>query len=304
MDIHYRTHKNIRRIPKPLVALAQKSMIMDENIEDIIEQCFTGEDLIIHPFSFYTKYTMNQKWLMMTKKDVYVLPTEELCDFLDKIIGEKSAIEIGAGKGYLGRELGIHITDSYAKRYPYPMQKDKESGLSTIVYPKDVEKIDAIMSVKKYHPHTVLSSFLVSERSYPDGKKFGVKNKELLKMCKRYIHIGNLDLHGDDPILNIPHTEIEFPYLITKKMNPNTDRIFIWGNDMLDEFEKDNKLKHFQVIYEVENHKKYATDFTSSDVPIDRLHEYAKYWIMLDIKKNFNEERVFIPDNTFEIQEI
>lgn len=304
MDIHYRAHKNIRRIPKPLDSLAQKSIIVDENIEDIIEQCFAGEEIIIHPFFFYSKYTMNQKWLMMTEKDVYMLLTEELCDFLDKIIGEKSAIEIGAGKGYLGRELGIHITDSYAKRYTYPMQRDQELGISTIVYPKDVEKLDAIKSVTKYHPHTVLSSFLVSERSYPDGKKYGVNKKELLKMCKRYIHIGNLDLHGDDPILNILHTEIEFPYLITKKMNPDTDRIFIWGNDMLDEFEKDNKLKHYQVSYEEENYGKYTTEFTSSDVPMDRLYQYAKYWVMLDVKKNFKEEKVFILENTLEIKEI
>lgn len=179
MDIHYRINRNVVRTPKPLDASKQKSLIKDEDCRELMQQCFVGNELIIHPHVFYTHYSKNQIWLMMTEMDVYVLPTEELFSFLDSLIGEKSAIEVGAGKGYLGRELNIPTTDSYAKRYPYPMKRDKDMGIPTIVYPKDVEKLDAIKSIKKYRPHTVVSSFLVSE------KKISRWN-EIWSKCQRY----------------------------------------------------------------------------------------------------------------------
>lgn len=134
--------------------------------------------------------------------------------------------------------------------------------------------------------------------------KYGVNVRDILKICKRYIHIGNLDMHSDDPEFKFAHTEIEFPYLITKKMNPYTDRIFIWGDDGMDEFEKNNGLKHFKVSYEVEGHGMYTTEFVASDISAEKLFEYGYYWMKLDVEEKFKGIKVVIPENTFKIQKI
>src|SRR5579862_6244328 len=42
----------------------------------------------------------------------YGIPTVELIEFLKKEIGDRDAIEIGAGCGDLGYHLGIRMTDS------------------------------------------------------------------------------------------------------------------------------------------------------------------------------------------------
>ena len=289
MDIHYRIHKKVKMKPSPLDPVKQRGQIMDEDVHEITNKCIIDEDLIIHPFAFYEQNTKNQILLMMKQQDVYVLPTEELFDFLDGVIDDQFAIEIGAGKGYLGRELDIPITDSYAKRDPFPMRMDKRMGVPTITYPSDVEKLDAISSVRKYNPHTVIASFLVHEKTYTDGsKKFGVDGVKLLKACKRYIHIGNLDLHCDNPILNIPHIEIEFPYLITTRMSPLTDRIFIWGEDGMDAFAKKYDLKQYMVRYEVENRGFFDLDFVSSK---NNISERAKYWMRIDQYLRFKNEK-------------
>lgn len=304
MNIHYRIHKKVANKPLSLDPTKECGMMRYEDIQEITEKCFSNEELIIHPFKFYMQYSQNQIRLMMERQDIYMLPTEELCDFLDKVIADRSAIEIGAGKGYLGRELGITVTDSFAKRDSYPMKIDKMMGIPTIVYPDYVENLDAIQSVKKYKPHTVIASYLVHEQIYKDrSKTFGVDGKKLLNMCKRYIHIGNLDLHCSDPIMNIPHTEIEFPYLITKNMNPYTDRIFIWGNDGLNDFEKNNGLKHYKLSYEIVGDKKYSTEFVAPEASTN-LSEYGNYWMNLDIKKQFTGRNVNVQNESFTIEEL
>jgi len=285
MDIHYRIHKGVTRKLQPLDPQKQSCAMYVEDICNFVDKCFDKDDLIIHPLAFYRQYTRNQIQLMMKKKDIYVLPTEELCAFLDELISDKSAIEIGAGKGYLGRELSIPITDSYAKRDPYPMMMDRICGVPTITYPPDVEKLDAISSVRKYRPHTVIASFLVHEQTYKDGsKKFGLDGKKLLHLCKRYIHIGNLGIHCNNPILTIPHTEIEFPYLITNIMSPLTDRIFIWGQDGMSDFEKNSSIEKYIVRYEAKDKGIFEIDFMSSN---NNIENRARYWIEVDLHTRF-----------------
>src|SRR5271170_675184 len=48
----------------------------------------------------------------------YGLPTIELVEYLKELIGGRSAIEIGAGNGDLGRHLGIPMTDSRLQEDP------------------------------------------------------------------------------------------------------------------------------------------------------------------------------------------
>ena len=52
------------------------------------------------------------------KNAIYQILTTELVDWLKKYIGEKKAIEIGAGKSGIGRALGIPATDSAMQTMP------------------------------------------------------------------------------------------------------------------------------------------------------------------------------------------
>ncbi len=299
MDIHYRVKKAVKRAPSSK-SPAKVNILMKEDISGIINKCFTKKDLNIQTYAFYEQFSINQIQVMMEQEEIYVLPTEELCDFLDNLIGDKDAIEIGAGKGHLGRELNIPITDSYARHDAYPMKTCKRQGIQPIIYPNDVEKLDALQSVRKYKPHTVIASYLVHKQFYKDkSKEFGLDGQKLLKMCKRYIHIGNLDLHTNDPIMQIPHTEVEFPYLITKNRNPYTDRIFIWGDDGLINFEQNNGLEHYNITFIDTGNKKYFTEFVASSTS-KKLREYAYYWMKLEVEKQ--NGAINIPINAIQIQ--
>lgn len=56
-------------------------------------------------------FTTNQIFNVMHKYGLYTFPTIEVIDFLKEIIQDQIAIEIGAGTGWIGRSLGIPITD-------------------------------------------------------------------------------------------------------------------------------------------------------------------------------------------------
>lgn len=223
----FKINKNIKRKPTQLDMSKQCLRIQPIYSEKLHNEVFDGDNLIIRPYSYYKQFRPNEILELMIAKKMYVLPTDELCDFLDELVGDKSAIEIGAGMGYLGRELDIKMTDSYSKNNPEVIKQSYYDD--TMNYPSDVECIEGISAIKKYRPHTVLSSFLVSEKLIDKkGTTFGVNTKEILKLCKRYIHIGNLDLHCNDPILEKLHSEIESPALITRLQDPEKDRLFIW----------------------------------------------------------------------------
>lgn len=223
----FKINKNIKRIPTHLDMDKQNLRIQPIHSNKLHEEVFDGENLIIHPYSYFKQFSPNEILELMIAKKMYVLPTDELCDFLDELIGNRTVIEIGAGMGYLGRELDIRMSDSYSKNSPEIKKMSHYDD--TMDYPSDVECIEGISAIKKYRPHTVLSSFLVCERVVDEkGTTFGVNTRDILKLCKRYIHIGNLDLHCNDPILGKLHTEIESPALITRLQDPEKDRIFIW----------------------------------------------------------------------------
>ncbi|MBO4499190.1 MAG: hypothetical protein J5732_02925 [Bacteroidaceae bacterium] len=89
---------------------------------------------------------------------LYTFPTQELIDFLRQEIDDDpayephSAIEICAGTGWIGRALGIPITDSHIQERPDIRDTYIIQGAIPIIYPADVENLDALAAVRKYHP--------------------------------------------------------------------------------------------------------------------------------------------------------
>lgn len=197
-------------------------------------EVFEGKDLKILPASFWDAKKWEEVRILMHETGTYVLPTEELIDYLDTLIGEDKAIEICAGNGYIGRELDIPITDSYQQ------QDDKETVVMykltnqpCIRYPKDVVKMEANAAVDFYHPHTVIGCFATHKwrNDTQSGNYKGVDFKKLIRKVKRLILVGNLNIHKDNPLMDLPHEEIVLPGLITRSSNRELDRIFIWNNE-------------------------------------------------------------------------
>jgi hypothetical protein len=169
----------------------------------------------------------------MLKEALYVLPTEELINFLDNELGD-NAIEIGSGRGFIGRELGIICTDSHLQERQDIILQYTLMGQPVIKYPKHVRRMDAIKAVMALHPDTVLGCFVTHKwrDDTQDGNYWGVDFNNLLKRIKRLILVGNLNVHKNNPILQLPHKEIKLGGLITRAVDQDQNRILIWENTL------------------------------------------------------------------------
>lgn len=97
---------------------------------------------------------VTQKRLLMPlvqPRGIYAFYSRELIQSLARHIGEREALEIGAGDGCLSRFLrqagtSIRATDDYSWKH-------------VIRYPDDVEQLDAASALARYRPRVVLCSF-------------------------------------------------------------------------------------------------------------------------------------------------
>lgn len=190
-------------------------------------------EMKILPASVWESFSWSGVRTLLHETGTYVVPTEELIDYLDKLIGEERTIEICAGNGFIGRELGIPMTDSYQQQDDKgTVMLYKLAGQPTIKYPKDVIKLEANKAVDKFRPHTVLACYATHKWRYDtmSGNDKGVDFGKLIRKIKRLILVGNTEIHKDNPLMEIPHEEIILPGLITRSARPETNRIFIWEN--------------------------------------------------------------------------
>lgn len=180
--------------------------------------------------SFWNKFSKDQILKFMNEESLYVLPTEELLDFLDKEIGENSAIEVGAGRGIIGRELNIRTTDSHQQSDAFMKALYKAYNTTPIKYPHYIEKIDAVSAARKYRPHTILGCFVTHKwrGDTQSGNDFGIDMTKMFSFAKKFILVGNKKIHNDNPLMRLPHKEIELDGLITRGFNSELNRIFIW----------------------------------------------------------------------------
>jgi hypothetical protein len=165
----------------------------------------------------------------------YGLPTAELVDWLrDRIAGRK-AIEVGAGMGDLGRHLGIKMTDSAVQVEDSALNLYYRSmGQVPTDPPADVIRCDALTAVRRYRPQVVVGCFITQlyrkgdEKTGTGSSVFGVDEGKLLARVGEYIHIGATSVHYGKRILKRAHIEHAFPWLVSRVVEPSTNRIWIW----------------------------------------------------------------------------
>lgn len=203
--------------------------IRNVDISELESQVLDNGLLKIKPYSFYQSIDSNSIKVLMWKYGIYVLPTQELVDWLkENIVG--NAIEIGAGIGAIGRALNIPITDSRMQEIPEIKFYYNMSGQPTINYPNDVEKLTAEEAIEKYKPDTVIGCFITHkfEAKIGSGNAMGVQEENILKSVNRYINIGNLHTHKDKPILRNNPAEFNFEWLITRSVISSLNRIWVY----------------------------------------------------------------------------
>lgn len=170
------------------------------------------------------------------KHALYQLPTTELIDFIKNEI-DGFAIEIGAGNGCIGRSLGIKMTDNFLQQRAIMKDYYESLGQPTINYGDDVEKIGAIKSIKTYRPNTVIGCWItpkIKERMMTVSDFHGIDENEIFPNgVKKYIHVGNENIHSDKPLLKrVAYKEYKFPWLISRSMSREKNVIYIFQNNL------------------------------------------------------------------------
>lgn len=187
------------------------------------------------PAAYYDKQAHVDMMLWCHHHARYGLPTVELIEWLKERIGDRTAIEIGAGSGDLCHHLGVKGIDNYQQTFPDVEVYYRLAGQPTIKYAPWVENIGALEAVTQYRPQVVIGSWItewISPLEPPPphgGNMFGVKESEMLPLVETYILIGNKRIHGNKEIMKLPHTELQLPFVKSRSSRPDQDRVYIWG---------------------------------------------------------------------------
>ena len=184
------------------------------------------------PYEELNKFSQQELSLFCHKYAIYQLPTQELIFFIRKHIGGESAIEIGSGNGCMGRSIGIRMTDNKMQEIPEIKGYYELMGQPVIRYGEDVEHIDAISAVKKYHPKVVVASWVTHKykEGMQVGNSLGIEEELLFENgVEKYIHIGNENVHNQKPILSLfPVRKFKHKTIVSRSLEREKNIVFIF----------------------------------------------------------------------------
>lgn len=192
-----------------------------------------GKKMKVLPVSEWNKFSWDEIRKLLHETATYVVPTEELLDLLDELIGDDKCIEICAGNGFIGSNLDIIMTDSYVQKTNKTYQEFyKRIGHKIPNYPKSVIKLEASDAVRRMKPTVVLGCYATHKwrDDTMSGNWWGVDFFDIWKQpyVKKLILVGNLVIHKDNPMLDFPHMEIKLDGLITNSSKPDANRVLVW----------------------------------------------------------------------------
>lgn len=210
-----------------------KGMILQNEDVSYLDNILKQDELLkVVPAEVYAGITALHLRLYGYKNGFYCFPTVELAEWLKNTFDLEGAIEIGAGHGALARYLGIPATDSKLMNKPDVAALYTLMGQPLTKYPSDVIELDAVEAIKKFKPKTVIGCWVThkytEQEAAREGNMYGVDENWVLKNVDRYIIIGNETVHGQKKILELPHTEYKFPWLISRSAQPTKNIIYVW----------------------------------------------------------------------------
>ena len=160
----------------------------------------------------------------------YCFPNKELIDFLrNEIVNENRVIEIGSGNGVIAKALNIKATDSKLQEIPEIKKWYNDNDQPIIKYGKNVEKIDALKAISTFGSRYVIGSWITHKykqtKPLNEGNEFGVDEHKILNRVKKYIFVGNEEVHKLKLILDIPHKTIKEKWIMSRSWY---DKNIIW----------------------------------------------------------------------------
>lgn len=200
-----------------------------DNYESLLN---SDGSVAILPWKIWQKYDRYQICHFCSRRAIYTLPTDELLDLLSELIDPNEfAVEICAGLGIIGRDLGLTLTDSKMQNDPGIQAAYALIGNATPDYPDDVETFEALEAADHYQPDCILSCFgtpkyseermeallekwekegvPVKERTRRakrlGGSIVGVDYPELIKKVKHLIVVTTEELFQNSGIMHIKH---------------------------------------------------------------------------------------------------
>lgn len=188
--------------------------------------------LKVLPAEFWAGTTMWERALFGHRYGLYSFPTVELVDYLRELIGDRRAIEIGAGHGVLAQALGIPATDSHQQaKMPWKAQI-AAAGQPGVPYGPNVQDMDAREAISRYHPQVVIGCWVTHKfnpkRPFAKGNEAGINELDLLGRVQTYIVVGNQYVHRNKEIWVVPHV-IEHPdFVYSRARNGEPDFIARW----------------------------------------------------------------------------
>ena len=202
---------------------------------DYLENTLLDEKgyLRILPSAFYESINYHHLRLFCHKHSIYSLPTSELAKWLSDHFDLSDAIEIGAGNGSLAKFLGIPATDAKLSLRPEIMLLYSVMGQPLVKFGQNVIEMDAIESVKKYKPKTVIAQWVMHvfnpKEPIREGNVYGVEEQFILDNVTNYVFIGNEFIHKMKPILRIPHHRFQPKWVWSRAKYPAKNIIYHWG---------------------------------------------------------------------------
>ena len=215
-------------------------------ILDMYHELVKNEEIQILPAATWLKYGKNNLAMFMNMFNIWVAPTLELIDILDDEIGDMSCIEICAGLGAIGRELGITTTDSHLhSTEEFKNTFGKMRGIAIdMKYPSDVEKLEASEAVDKYKPECVLGCYAVPKwtekkateyflkyRKELKGSVVGVDYDYILPKVKKLILVGHDGLYSQHTFFNRKHRAVISKNIVTRHTVEGNSAIYIFNNN-------------------------------------------------------------------------
>ena len=180
----------------------------------------------------YKQFSQSHIAQLCLKHGVYCLPTTELIMWLKHRIGDRKAIEVGAGCGVVGRAVGIKMTDNHQQAMPKYAALYAAMEQPTVNYGYDVLKCDAEQAIKRFKPEVVLGCWVTHlynpyehERG---GNEIGLDENKIVRRVKEYIVVGNHSVHHPKPILDLPHEVFRPSWLVSRAKASEENCIYIW----------------------------------------------------------------------------
>lgn len=168
-----------------------------------------------------------QVWCV--RNAIYQIPTIELIEWLNNRIAGRKAIEIGSGKGGIGRALGIVSSDNYSQTLPKVRLYYAALKQAPIEPPPFVERLEAEAAIAKYKPEVVVGAFITHKyhEGETDGNMYGPEEESWMGKVE-YIHIGNETTHKNKRILKYAHDSLKFPWLVSRAIAQTQNVIWVW----------------------------------------------------------------------------